>query len=233
MPRTFGLVDTKVQEAEYFLCRILSNKAHFFGVRCDAVAFTASCRSITFAMQASLKGIPEFDNWYADKQEMLRKDQLARFFHEFRRVSVHIGDNAVVGGSSQKGNTLFYFGPLPDLPAVPSLDVATACTEYFKTNLRLVYDCYLNFPTLIDGQWRFTKEYFSSIGKTIEDAEEEIGIPRGWSDVSGFDEEIRWHYLRKEVDGCNIQEQFHRWLGRMVPHPDDGCECRTRQSSGR
>ena len=64
MPRSFGLVDSKTQEAEYFLQRILSSDGYFFGVQCDAVAFTASARSVTFAMQSSLKGIPEFDLWY-------------------------------------------------------------------------------------------------------------------------------------------------------------------------
>lgn len=221
MARSFGLVDAKVQEAEYFLCRILDDDCHFFGVQCDAVAFTASARSITFAMQASLKGIPEFDEWYEGKQKVLRKDPLARFFHEFRRISVHIGDNAVVGGASGDGKTVFYFGALPDLPKVPDVDVATACTHYFINTLQLVYECYTAFPTLINGQWRFTKDCFNSMGKTIEDAEEEIGLPRGWSAVSGFDEDVRWRYLRKEVDGCNIQAQFYRWLGKVVPHPDD------------
>lgn len=221
MPRSFGLVDSKVQEAEYFLCRILHEDADFFGVQCDAAAFAASARSITYAMQASLNGIPEFDDWYSQKQKVMRADPLARFFHEFRRVSVHIGDNAVIGGSSRNGKEIFHFGSLPDLHEVPDLDVASACTLYFKSILMLVYECYITFPALINGQWRYTKEFFASIGKNIEDAEEEIGLPRGWSGVSGLDEDTRWRYLRKEVDGCNIQRQFNGWIGRRVPHPDD------------
>ena len=220
MPRMFCLVDSKVQEAEYFLDRILFNDRDFFGVQCDAVAFASSSRSITFAMQACLKGIPEFDKWYEERQSDLRADPLARFFNEFRRVSIHIGDNAVVGGASGDGKVLYYFGALPDLSEVPEDDVATVCTQYFTNTLRLVYDCYMKFPALINSQWRFTKEHFASMGKTIEDAIEEIGFPRGWSAVSGFDEDTQWRCLRKEVDGCNIQDQFHRWLGKVVPYPD-------------
>jgi hypothetical protein len=41
----FGLVNSKVQEAEYFLDRILTAQWNFFGVQCDTVAFTASARS--------------------------------------------------------------------------------------------------------------------------------------------------------------------------------------------
>ena len=217
----FGLVDSKVQEGEYFLERILKADMFFFGVQCDAVAFTAATRSITFAMQSSLKGIPEFDAWYKEKQEQMRADSLARFFNDFRRVSQYIGANAVIGGSSGNDKFLFYFGPLPDLKEVPELDVASACTAYFKSTLELVYECYITFPELINGQWRYTRQHFASIGKTIEDAEEELGFPRGWSEVSGYDEETRWFYLRKQADGCNVQEQFMEWLGKRVPHPDD------------
>ena len=154
MSRMFGLVDTKVQETEYFLERILNAGLNFFGVQCDAVAFASSARSITFAMQSSLTGLPHFDIWYTSKQSELRNDSLARFFHEFRRVSQHIGDNAVIGGSYAGKKALFYFGPLPELPTVPELDVATACTRYFKTMLGIVYECYTTFPALINGQWR-------------------------------------------------------------------------------
>jgi hypothetical protein len=217
----FGLVDTKVQEAEYFLDRILDADFDFFGVRCDAVAFAAAARSITFAMQSSLSGFAEFDNWYASKQKDLRNNPLARFFHEFRRVSQHIGDNAVGGGSYNGGKTLFFFGSLPDLPIVPDLDVASACREYFKTVLEVVYHCYITFPTLINGQWRYTKEHYATLGKIIEDAEEDLGFPRGWSALSGLDEDVCWQLLRREADGCNIQSQFEEWLGKRVPHPDD------------
>lgn len=221
MPRMFGLVDTKVQEAEYFLERILKAEWDFFGVQCDAVAFAASARSITFAMQASLSGIAEFDQWYASKQKMLRNDPLARFFHEFRRVSQHIGDNAVNGGTYIDGKALFLFGPLPDLPIVPEVDVASACTQYFKVILALVYECYLTFPPLINGQWRYTKEHYRSLGKTVEDAEEDLGFERGWTLLSGLDEDVCWRLLRTRADGCNIQPQFEEWLGKRVPHPDD------------
>lgn len=221
MSRSFGLVDSKTQEAEYFLSRILESNNSFFGVQCDAVAFTASARSVTFAMQSSLKGIEQFDEWYEEKQEQMRADPLSKFFNNFRRISQHIGDNAVVGGSMRNGDFIYHFGALPELKNVPEGDVATACKAYFISVLELVYECYITFPALINGQWRFTREYFESQGLTIEDAEEEIGLPRGWSGVSGLDEEIRWKYLRKEVDGCNLQHVFEEWLEKRVPHPDD------------
>lgn len=221
MSRSFGFVDNKVQEAEYFLDRIIEAKQFFFGVQCDAIAFAASTRSITFAMQSSLTGNSEFDAWYAFKQNELRKNSLAKFFHDFRRVSQHIGNNVVAGGSFQGKKAIFNFSSVPELTCVPTLDVASACTEYFKLILEVVYECYLTFNPLINGQWRFTHKHFESIGKTIEDAEEELGFPRGWGKTPSFDDATRWIYLRREADGCNIQSQFERWLDKRVPHPDD------------
>lgn len=221
MPRSFGLVDTKVQEAEYFLDRITEGKRDFFGVRCDVVAFAASARSITFSMQASLTGIEGFDAWYERKRSELKANKLAKFFHEFRRISQHVGDNVVVGGNWSGKKIKFVFGPIPDLAEVPESDVVTACEEYFKLNLEIVYECYLTFNPLINAQWRFTKQHFESIGKTIDDAIRELGYPAGWVQVSGLDEDAQWAVLRRQADGCNIQEQFERWLSKRVPHPDD------------
>jgi hypothetical protein len=224
MSRSFGLVDSKVMEAEYFLDRILAANLDFFGVQCDAVAFASSARSITFAMQASLAGNPEFDAWYAKKQQALRADPIARFFHEFRRISQHIGDNAVCGGTYGAygaSKARFLFGPLPDLPEVPEPDVAVACSRYFKSTLGIVYDCYSEFRFVVDGQWHMTAEHWRSQGKTIEDAEVALGYPRGWTALYPGDEAERWHLLRRDADGCNIQSQFERWLGKRHPHPED------------
>ena len=100
------------------------------------------------------------------------------------------------------------------------MDVITACETYFKSVLGLVYDCYVHLRTLVDGQWYFTEENFRRLGKTIEDAEEELGMPRGWTDIkqSGIGLH-RWHLLRRNADGCNIQAQFLKWLGKELERP--------------
>jgi len=67
----------------------------------------------------------------------------------------------------------------------------SACEQYYKSVLEIVFECYLTFATLINSQWRFTREHFSSIGQTIKDAEEELGFPRGWINVSNLEELVR------------------------------------------
>lgn len=222
MARSFGLVDYKVQEAEFFLEEVhrRHSKKNFKEVQFGVSAFVSAARSVTFAMQASLKGEPEFDAWYSPRQEALRQDALSRFFHDFRTVTQHIGENVVSGGYQSNKGTLYYFVPCKDLPTVPDLDVITACDTYFKSVLELVFDCYVHLRNVVDGQWYFTAENFERLGKTIEDAEEELGMPRGWTDIGepGI-EAHRWHLLRRNADGCNIQHQFHTWLGKELDRP--------------
>lgn len=224
MARSFGLVDYKVQEAEYFLDQLLhtGKRLNFMEVQFCGSAFVTALRSVTFAMQASLKGTPQFDDWYSLKQAKLRNDPLAKFFHDFRTVTNHIGANLVGGGLNDRSGTKYFFLPCHDLPNVPDLDVATACQMQFISVLELVFECYIEFATLINGQHYFTEEHFHAQGKTVEDAEEELGYPRGWTKLGlPVDAEWRWKVLRKSADGCLIAHQFERWLNKSLPHPDD------------
>ncbi|OJW38485.1 MAG: hypothetical protein BGO50_12250 [Rhodanobacter sp. 67-28] len=223
MSRNFGLVDYKVQEAEFFLLemRRVGKKLNFDAVQFHASAFVSAARSITFAMQASIRELPGFKEWYSERQALLRADPLCKFFHDFRTVTQHIGENVVSGGRHDGSGTHYYFVPCPDLPSVPQKDVITACEEYFRTILVLVYDCYIAFGPAIDGLQRYTEEYFASKGLGIEDAEEELGYPRGWTDIGDpASTPWRWEFLRRQVDGCLVEGQFDEWLDRKLPRPD-------------
>lgn len=222
MARSFGLVDYKVQEAEYFLLQLqrVGEEINFAAVQFCASAFVSAARSVTFAMQASLKGRSDFETWYEKRQEALRNDPLAKFFHRFRTVTQHIGENVVGGGVHGKNGTFYYFLPCIDLPTVPEQDVVSACEAYFVAVLRLVYDCYVELGPVVDGQQHFTQKNFAELGKTIEDAEEESGFPRGWTDIGKPEiDTYRWQALRQQADGCLIERQFERWLNESLPRP--------------
>ncbi|MBL9187804.1 MAG: hypothetical protein JNK23_10020 [Opitutaceae bacterium] len=225
MPRSFGLVDDKVEEAAYFLDRIEQAclTGDMFAARCDSVAFAASTRSVTFAMQGCLGTADGFMPWYSAHAKRLRDDPLAKFFHEFRRLSQHLGQNFVSSGATNAGRFLFYFQPVDELKTVPREDVLTACNAYFRTVLEVVYDCYRCFGPVIDGQLYFTAANFAKLGKTIEDAEVALGYPRGRTDISGDASQLprRWSALRKSADSCQIQHLFLKWLGKQVSHPDE------------
>jgi hypothetical protein len=220
--RSFSLVDQKVAEAEFFLVKLGSCRFEFFAARCYASAFVASARTITFALQAVLGDVDGFAEWYAAQQDRLRADRTARFFHQFRTVSQHLGDNLVSGGTfTPEEPVLYWFQPSPDVHEVPAEDVMTACTKYFRALLKIVFECYLRFGPLIDAHQRYTAEYYASIGKGIEDAEEEVGLPRGWTDIGDpASTPYRWQVLREQSQGCEISEIFARYLGKTTPRPE-------------
>lgn len=264
--RSFDLVDEKVGEADFFLDRLLTAGWDMFPVRCYFSAFVASARSITFALQAALKGLEGFDSWYEQRQQALQDNKTARFFNAVRRASQHIGINPVTQGvmrtcASEK--VKWYFAPGPgmgmlsgkdrivelarallirrgipevstmtppevlkrcfgysDLPEAPKVDVVTACQEYMGMLVGTVYHCYERFGLHIDAHQHYTQEHYTCMGKTIEDAEEELFGVRGWTAVPGVPTEYRWQMLRDSQPGCRISHLFEKYLGRTPPVPE-------------
>ncbi|MBA3967084.1 MAG: hypothetical protein H0X47_15190 [Nitrospirales bacterium] len=222
MARSFSLVDSKLSEAAFFLEKMPSCGYNMFEMRCYLSAFVSSARTVTFSLQAVLRGMEGFDSWYKQKQEALKEDNLARFFHEFRTANQHIGDNPALAGAGGPGiETLHWFVPTAEIASVPEEDVLTSCNQYFVQLLNVVFECFLKFGPQINSKQRYTAEYFSSIGKTIEDAEEELGFPRGWTDLGEPDSiPYRWQLLRDQTSGCDIDNVFLKYLGKTTPYPE-------------
>ena len=222
MIRSFSLVDHKVEETEFFLRKLTACDRNMFELRCYVSAFVASARSVTFALQAVLKHDDEFAAWYAERQTELRDNKLARFFLEFRNVNQHIGENVANAGYGGANGKLFHlFTPTQDVPNVPDEDVVTACHKHFVTVLNLVFNCYADLGSKIDGKQRYTEANAASLGITIEDAEAEMGFPAGWTDINDPDAlPHRWQALRDETVGCEINPIFHNYLGKTTPVPD-------------
>ena len=219
--RTFGIVDLKVAEADFFLRCISENGSDFHGIRCYTSAFVTSARSVTYAMQAVLRHTSGFNEWYAKRQKHLKEEPLARFFTNYRTVNHHVGDNFVNAGTyGQNTRPLYWFTPTMDLPIVPHDDVETACRNYLKLLLEIVFQCYLDLGPEIDAHQYYTEDHFASIGKTIEDADQEVFGVRGWTAGAGFGEQLRWRLIRDSVVGCEINHLFMEYLGKIVPRPE-------------
>jgi len=60
----------------------------------------------------------------------------------------------------------------------------TACNKYFILLLELVCDCFKNFGNIIDPVQNFVY-CVTEAGKSLEDIEEELGFPRGWTKIGG------------------------------------------------
>lgn len=223
MARSVSIIDYKVKQADFFLGRLEESGYDFFAAQCFADAFASACRSITFSIQAVCKELTGFDSWYADEQVRLKTNPLSIFFNNYRSANIHVGGTAVLAGEVRHGEARFFFRPSPDLPTVPELDVVSACQVHFKDVVELVFRLYVRFPTELDDRWHYTKHHFSSRRLSIEDAEVALGYPRGWTRISGSEEELdeRWRLLRySETRGPEIQDIFHKYLARIVEGPD-------------
>src|SRR5690606_29693614 len=145
--RSFGVVDEKLAEADFFLDEIAAERFNMFRVRFLFSAFAAAARSVTFALQGSLRGADGFDDWYSARQDELRTNKLARFFHDCRTDSQHLGLNPVMGGYSGKDEHGFHFGqPEQNRYAeLPSMDVVTACREYMRIICSVIDMAYTDF----------------------------------------------------------------------------------------
>ncbi len=218
MDRHFGLVDAKVAEANFFLKQLAASEANFFTARCYFSAFVSSARSITFALQAVMKGLDGFTDWYAEHQASLKANSTAHFFHDARTIDQHEGINLVTSGERTRqtdGTPVqrFYFTQLPQDPNTPTADVVTASREYLTILISIVLDCYRRFGNHIDPRRYFTAENFERMGRTIADAEEEVfGVP-GWTEAPGVPLDARWEMLRNSIADCNIRHLFHEYLG--------------------
>ena len=220
MARSFGIVDAKVAEANFFLGCLEEAGANFFKARCYFSAYISSARSITYAIQASIKEVPGFEEWYDHHQEILRRDPLSRFFHEARVQDHHVGLNLVAGGSlihSQSGpRNLYHFASTGTMALPPEDDVVEACKKNLASLVALVYDCYRHFGDLINPHHYYTKECFEKNGLSIEDAEEEVFGFRGWTECPEVPLEERWRLIREPVSPCNINHIFEKYLGKSL-----------------
>jgi hypothetical protein len=227
MSRSFGLVDHKVAEADFFLSKM--EDADFYEVRWYFSAFASAARSITFTVQGSIGDLPGFSEWYGPWRNRLAGDRLAAFFLDARNDAIHLGDNPIRGGSwgqSLEGEAVhrYWFqrgSPIEpeskDRKDYPPEDVHTACRAFLTTLVELVYDAYVAFAPHVDAQMHYTSDHFATLGRTIGDAEEELFGVRGWTSAPGLSEETRWRLIRRQITGCEIPELFEEYLGRPLP----------------
>ncbi len=168
MSKSFGIVERKVFEAEFFLNKLNESLYLSFEAECYFSAFLSASRSVTFAMQTCMSGVPEFKEWYKDAQNTLKTDDLARFFIDARNSVVHGDENplnkampghlkdALKFQQAHRYKHFLIVQNLHDCDKAVLCDAHAKCLEYFLSLLSIVFDCYSNFKTDIDPKWYFT-----------------------------------------------------------------------------
>ena len=99
-------------------------------------------------------------------------------------------------------------------------NVLSACHTYMTTLVAIVYDCYLAFDVLSPLSF-FSVPNLTSKGMSLEDIEEALGFPRGWTSVPGVPPEERLRLLRKQFPDTVIDRTFLKYLGKVRPALED------------
>ena len=90
----FGNANSKLEDSRNILNQLKSiNDAMNFKALFNS--FLSSSRAITNALQKEGKEINDFEEWYKEKQDEMRKDELLRFIHEVRTIDFHEGKNVL------------------------------------------------------------------------------------------------------------------------------------------
>lgn len=208
MSRSFGIVETKLFEAEFFLTHILedTNPIH---TKYYLSAFLTASRSITFALQASLNDVPEFDNWYSKHQEILREHEIARFCVKARNKVQKEADYCIFETGEMVDGKHIFTGVFIDDNKIVG-DVKEVCFDYFLLLLNIIFDCYQNFGSTIDPEQYYTLKNYEKLGLSIEDAEEELGFPRCWT--AGIPDEERMRLIREQAPNESASYLFEKYL---------------------
>lgn len=221
MGRSFGIVENKVKETAFFLEKLREeeNSYHLDEPQFYLSAFMSACRSITFALQASISDLAGFTEWYQEQQCELAKNKLAKFFLISRNESQKIGFYNIGGGSSyidENGNHKMKFNFQRLSPTsndyIPDEDVVTACEIHFKNILNLIYQAFQKFGRYIDSKQFFTMKNLKESGLTIEDFEIHAGMPSEWTKAIPLEHRVR--LIRESQPPPNIDRIFTHYFGK-------------------
>ena len=186
-------------------------------------AFVSAARSITFALQAVMDKIDGFESWYRIRQNQLAKDDVCKFFVEYRNLVLKTGELPIIGGASGdpngKSKYRHYFNRT--LSAEPPFDEeAVSLSEvYLHKILEVVEDCYRDFGLVIDPDQYYSLENMQRLGFTLEDVEESLGLPRGWTNIEGYPnlDEERMRALRRHIPMSGIKWIFDKYRNKTDP----------------
>ncbi len=140
---------------------------------------------------------------YKAEQEKLAGHPFSNFFMTKRNRVVHEGETDINSGMMTLGKGgeikfLHYFSGEPflrDIDGSP-LDVVTSSDVYLNLLTSIVKHCEERFRAEVDVTDMFTEQALMKHGLTVEDLEEMLGFPSGWT--VGFPVEERLRILKKE-----------------------------------
>lgn len=232
MGQSFEVVEGKLCEAEFFLGQFSGSSRFSFDAQCYFSAFVSAARSVTLALQATMTGVADFEQWYQSAQTKLKADPLAPFFLDIRNKSIHRGLNPLnrvtldhlredlFDQMHQRKRSHVLILPVAHSENQTVLaDAVQAATLYFVSLVNVVFECYERFKCVVDPQWYFTRENFAAMGKTFEDAISELGFPPDWASSAPPGDD-GWRAIRSQQPPCELNGLFRKYIGREITGPE-------------
>jgi hypothetical protein len=222
------LVSQKVGEADYFLGELKRIDPHDERFNYVFSAFVSALRSITFSLQFVMKEYPNFDEWYKRRQEVLRKSSLAKAFVEFRNHAQKTGIIPIMKrGSLFEGifyhSTQFYVPTSSDIKKVPSGTVVELSHRCLVEIIVILDECYTDYDVYVNPPKLFSKKALEELNWKVEDIEEFVGFPRGYTNMDFEDEEldnttIRLNLLKRHSGDETLQFYLDKYLKEENEH---------------
>jgi hypothetical protein len=216
------IVSQKVGEADYFLEEL--KRTHPYEKKFNYIfsAYVSALRSITFSLQYVMTKYPDFDEWYKTRQDKLRNSKLAKAFVEFRNQAQKTGiipiapERRLFEGIFYE-TTQFYIPTNSQIKEVPDGSVIELSEKCLIEVLTIVAECYNDFDIYIDPRVLFTERAIEKLNWTVEDIEEFVGFPKGYTDIDFGDKEftnkqIRLTMLRQHGGDETLQVYLDKYL---------------------
>jgi len=218
------IVSHKIGEADYFLTKLKGTHSWDDEYNYIFSAFVSALRSITFTLQFVMKKYPEFDEWYKSRQDKLRSSSIAKSFVEFRN---HAQKTGIIPIAKERSffegifyeSDQFYVPTNSEIKTVPSGNVLELSEICLKEVLEVVSECYRDFDIYIDPRVLFTERGINGLNWTVEDVEEFVGFPKGYTNIpydyesTGKSEnETRLHSLRQYEGDETLQIYLDKYL---------------------
>lgn len=233
MAHSFGVVEEKLLESEFFLRHFQESRPATVESRYYFSAFVSAARSVTFALQFSLNGIEGFEEWFVQAQQILKADALAPHFVQIRNGIEKKGVNPL-NVVPQTHLREYMFSQLVNRSSSHTMVLASARSEtasglinsraatdsYFRLLASLVFGAYDKFKTIVDPRWYYTQESFEAQGRTLADAVVELGFPPSWAAVAPNGQDA-WRVIRAQQPACALIKLFRSYLGKVVVEPDE------------
>lgn len=194
-PASLDLAADKAAEAQFFATRLrdelsdeLAATRYLFNASANA------CYATLATLEAASAREDDLRVYVRQRVDALRADPTMRVVLESRNRGVHVGESGVrsrrLKRSQDGGLYVMHAFRHSGTPDTRELNVVSAALTSAKAVSNLVTDVQAAFP-LHTRAGLLDEASLADAGLNVEDAEERLGFPRGWSEVAGGTAELR------------------------------------------